>query len=172
MKGWIKQMKYALLFVLWCLAVMSPAMAHDYHVSITDVSYNARTQRLEVAMKVFTDDLEEALSRRTKTKVHYSSSSEQVKRYLEAYVQANLAFALQKGKPLKTVFLGSEEEADVVWLYVEIPLPGASLSQLYVRNGVLTELFTDQMNIVSLTYKGKTTSVLLQTGDTEKKLSL
>ncbi|MDX5420648.1 MAG: hypothetical protein LPK07_04150 [Hymenobacteraceae bacterium] len=167
-------MKYRLFSLLLLLAaffVVQPAAAHDYHASITDITYNPRTQSLEVAMKVFMDDLEDALSKRTKTKVRYSRSSEQVKQYMSDYVQANLVFELTKGKPLKHKFLGSEDDADVVWMYVEVPVQSATLPQLFVKNAVLTELFSDQMNIVNVTYKGKTESVLMQTGDTNKKVS-
>ncbi|WP_266204248.1 DUF6702 family protein [Pontibacter kalidii] len=168
-------MKYKFLpFLVLLLAafVAMPAAAHDYHASIADVRFNSRTQSLEVAVKVFMDDLENALSQRNKTKVVYNPASEQVKKYITDYLAANLALEVEKGKPLKQKFLGSEEDADVVWLYMEVPVQQASLPQLYVRNAVLTELFSDQMNIVNINYKGKTESVLLQRGETQKKVAL
>lgn len=168
-------MKYkflSLLLLLMTFAVARPALAHDYHASIADVRFNPRTQSLEVAVKVFMDDLEDALSKRFKSKVEYSSSSEQVKKYLSDYLSANLAFEVEKGKPLQQRFVGSEEDADVVWMYVEVPVKKSSLPQLYVKNAVLTELFSDQMNVVNINYKGNTESVLLQRGETQKKVSL
>lgn len=168
-------MKYRFLLVFSLLLTVSfakPVLAHDYHASIADVRFNPRTQSLEVAVKVFMDDLENALSQRNKTKVVYSHTSEQVKKYLADYLSTNLVLEVEKGKPLKQKFLGSEEDADVVWMYLEVPLQQASLPQLYVKNAVLTELFSDQMNIVNINYKGKTESVLLQRGDTQKKITL
>lgn len=147
-----------------------PVQAHDYHASITDVKFNPRTQSLEVAVKVFMDDLEAALSRRTKSSVTYSAS-EQVKKYLADYLSANLVFEVEKGKPLKQKFVGSEEDADVVWMYVEVPVQQASVPQLYVKNAVLTELFSDQMNIVNVNYRGTTESVMMQRGEVAKKVS-
>ncbi|ARS33952.1 DUF6702 family protein [Pontibacter actiniarum] len=168
-------MKYkflSLLLLLLAFGVARPAFAHDYHASIADVRFNPRSQALEVAVKVFMDDLEDALSRRNKTKVTYSSTSEQVKKYLADYLNANLVFEVEKGKPLKQRFVGSEEDADVVWMYVEVPVKQATVPQLYVTNAVLTELFSDQMNIVNINYKGETESVLLQRNETVKKVSL
>ena len=167
-------MKLKLLpFLLLLLFVfVQPAAAHEYHASIADVRYNPRTQSLEVAVKVFMDDLEDALSKRHKTTVVYSHTSEQVKKYLIDYLSSNLVLEVEKGKPLKQKFVGSEEDADVVWMYLEMPVQQTSLSQLYVKNAVLTELFSDQMNIVNINYKGKTESVLLQRGDTQKKVEL
>ncbi|MCX2738727.1 DUF6702 family protein [Pontibacter anaerobius] len=165
-----KFLPFLLLLLTVCMA--QPAAAHDYHASIADVRFNPRTQNLEVAVKVFMDDLEDALSQRNKTKVVYSHTSEQVTKYLTDYLAANLSLEVEKGKPLKQKFLGSEEDADVVWMYLEVPVDRESLPQLYVKNAVLTELFSDQMNIVNINYKGKTESVLLQRGETQKKVAL
>ncbi|WP_237144157.1 DUF6702 family protein [Pontibacter pamirensis] len=167
-------MKYKIFSVLLLIVaflVTQPVSAHDYHASITDVKYNPNTQSLEVAVKVFMDDLENALSRQAKTKVIYSSSSEEVKKYITEYLHKTLSFELEKGKPLKSRLLGSEEDVDVVWMYVEVPVQKGTLAQLYVKNAILMDLFTDQMNIVNVDYKGETESVLMQRGDVTKKLT-
>ncbi|MHA6249151.1 DUF6702 family protein [Pontibacter sp. CAU 1760] len=163
-----------LLLSLLLLAVMLPAhlaSAHDYHASITDATYNPRTKSLQVAVKVFRDDLEDALSRQAKTKVKYSSTSEEVQKQLANYVKPRLAFEVEKGKALPVKFVGSEEETDVVWLYVEVPMRQTSFAQLYVKNAILTDLFSDQMNIVNVSHKGKVESVMMQRGDAAKKLT-
>ena len=167
----MKYKVFSVLLLLVAFLAAQPASAHDYHASITDVKYNPRTQNLEVAVKVFMDDLENALSRHAKTKVTYSSSSEQVKNYIAEYLRSTLSFELEKGKPLKFKLLGSEEDVDVVWMYMEVPVQKTSLVQLYVKNAILTDLFTDQMNIVNVNYKGETESVLMQRGDVTKKLT-
>ena len=167
-------MKYkilSLLLLICALLTTQPASAHDYHASITDVKFNPRTQNLEVAVKVFMDDLENALSRQAKTKITYSSSSEEVKKQMADYLQNKLSFEVEKGKPLKTKLLGSEEDVDVVWMYLEVPVQKQTLAQLYVKNAILTDLFTDQMNIVNVNYKGETESVLMQRGDVTKKVT-
>ncbi|MFD2245960.1 DUF6702 family protein [Pontibacter ruber] len=164
-------MKYKSIILVLALSLTSLFVsAHDYHTSITDVSYNPRTKSLEVAVKVFTDDLEDALSRRNKRKITYSKSGE-VQRFLADYLQSSLTFEVAQGKPLKHTFVGAEEDADVIWAYVEVPLQATALSQLYVRNAVLTELFSDQMNIVNINYKGKVNSTLFQKDDGVKKIS-
>ncbi|WP_255474038.1 DUF6702 family protein [Pontibacter qinzhouensis] len=144
--------------------------AHDYHASITDISYNPKTQRLEVAIKVFMDDLEDALSKKTKGKIVYSKAAH-VQQHLQAYLQQHLVFEQEKGKPLQHHFLGSEAETDAVWAYVEVPVQHATLP-LLVHNTVLMELFNDQMNIVNINSKGKTNSLLFQKNDRPKKVNL
>lgn len=162
----------SIVLVLLGLFIGFTVQAHDYHASITDVTYNPKTQNLEVALRVFTDDLEEALSQKNKGKVSYSSQSDKIKQYIAEYVNASLSFELVAGKPLKQRIIGSEEETEAVWIYLEVPVQKAALSQLYVKNAVFTELFNDQMNVVNINYKGKTSSVLLQKNDVEKKITL
>ncbi len=164
----MKNQSFFIVFLFFL--VQFSGYAHDYHASITDVTFNPGTQRLEVAVKVFTDDLENALSVRSKSKIAYSNS-EKVQQHLQAYVEASLSFEVEKGKPLKQRFLGAEEVTDAVWIYVEVPVNTKGLSQLYVRNAVLTELFNDQMNVVNVTYRGKVNSVLLQKHEVTKKMT-
>lgn len=167
------KLNFRSVFTVLLLLLMSFfANAHDYHTSITDIKFNPRTQHLEVAVRVFTDDLENALTRRSKSKVTYSSSSNAVRQQLEDYLHANLSFELTKGKPLKYKYLGSEAEADVVWMYVEVPVNSNSLAEIHIKNAVLMEVFRDQMNIVNIDYKGKVNSTLLQQGETVKKFEL
>ncbi|MBD1398436.1 hypothetical protein H9Q13_14790 [Pontibacter sp. JH31] len=158
-----------IIFALALTFLSQFAFAHDYHASITDARYNPRSQSLEVAIKVFVDDLEEALSRRSKKKVVYNRSA-QVQQYVQEYIGASLSFELEKGKPLRPTFVGAEQEADVVWVYLEVPLKTPVLTHLYVRNVVLQELFSDQMNIVNLDYKGKVSSTLFQKNDGTRKM--
>ncbi|WP_242922852.1 DUF6702 family protein [Pontibacter liquoris] len=162
--------KSLVLSLLLVLLGTGASFAHNYHTSITDIKYNPRTQSLEVAVKVFTDDLENAISRRTKQEVHYSKS-EKLKQDLTAYLHSTLVFAVDKSAPLKYTLLGSEEEDNAVWLYVEVPVKQAALPRLHVKNTVLMETFPDQMNIVNVSYKGKTESALLQQDEQEKTFS-
>ena len=50
------------LLSLVLLAATLTAWAHAYHASIMEVRYNAPKKQLEIALKVFTDDFEQALS--------------------------------------------------------------------------------------------------------------
>jgi hypothetical protein len=163
--------KFLALLIACSALVCLPAFAHDFHTSITDISYNPRTKSLEVSLKVFTDDLETALSKFTKTKIVYDSRSDKQKQQLLNYLNQHVGFEVTKGKPLAYKVLGSEPETDAVWIYLEVPVQYASLKQLFVKNSTLTDLFSDQMNIVNINYKGKTESMLLQRGETVGKIS-
>ncbi|MFC6997689.1 DUF6702 family protein [Rufibacter roseus] len=160
------------LIILWALA-FSPLQgwAHDFHTSITDARYNARTKTYELAVRVFADDLENALSRRNKTNVRLDRS-ERVKKLIAEYLQANLSIAGAKGELPQQKFLGLQEESDAVWLYLEIPAAKAPAGQVWVQNALLTEIFDDQMNILNLEVAGKKHSILAKYRDTQHTISL
>lgn len=145
--------------------------AHDFHTSITDAQYNPRTKMYELAVRVFADDLEEALSRRHKTSVRLDRS-ERVNKLIAEYLQTHLAISASKGARTQQKFIGLQEESDAVWLYVEIPAGKAPIDQVWVQNALLTELFEDQMNILNLEVAGKKHSILAKTKDTQHVISL
>src|SRR5687768_4902575 len=51
------------------MAFSSAALAHPIHRSIAEADYNRTTQTLEVALRVFADDFEDALSAQAKKKI-------------------------------------------------------------------------------------------------------
>ncbi|MGV3539630.1 MAG: DUF6702 family protein [Rufibacter sp.] len=144
--------------------------AHEFHTSITDARYNPKTQSFELSIRVFADDLEEALTRRHKTSIRLDKS-ERVNKLIAEYLQTHLTISNAKGSRPNQKFVGLEEESDAIWLYVEIPAK-APAGQLWVYNSVLTEIFTDQANIVNVEAAGKKRTVLCRPGDTQHPVAL
>lgn len=166
--SWAKGWWCLLLLLVWLPAV---AGAHDFHTSITDARYNPKNQTYELSVRVFADDLEEALSRRHKTTVRLDRS-ERVNKLIAEYLQTHLAISAVKGTRATQKFIGAQEEADAIWLYVEIPASKAPAGQVWVQNALLTEIFDDQTNILNLEVAGKKRSVLCRTGDTQQTITL
>ncbi|WP_192820084.1 DUF6702 family protein [Rufibacter sp. LB8] len=153
------------------LLLALPAWAHEFHTSITDARYNPKTQTFELAVRVFADDLEEALSRRAKTVVRLDRSA-RVNQLIAEYVQAHLSISAAKGKKPVHKFIGVQEEADALWIYVEIPAGQVPAGQVYVQNALLMEVFTDQTNIVNVEVGGKKRSVLSRAGESQHVVGL
>ncbi|KAA3439325.1 DUF6702 family protein [Rufibacter hautae] len=147
------------------------AWAHEFHTSITDAKYNPKNQTYELAVRLFADDVEEALTRRHKATVRLDRS-ERVNRLLAEYLQTHLAISTVKGTRATQKFIGAQEEADAIWVYVEIPAGKAPAGQLWVQNALLMEVFDDQTNILNLEVAGKKRSVLCRAGETQQTVSL
>ncbi|MEM0999147.1 MAG: DUF6702 family protein [Bacteroidota bacterium] len=141
-----------------------PAGAHDFHVSITDVRHNPEQKSLEVAVKIFTDDLESALEGlgapplRLHTEREHPKTDSLLARYLNHRIQFDVNDQQVTGN-----FLGKEYETDATWCYIEfadVPDP----TTITVTNRLFFERFDDQSNLVHLEVHGKKKSLLLHIG--------
>ena len=158
-----------LLFSLLLLASLT-VWAHTYHASILDVRYNPAKQQLEVALKVFTDDFEKALSVGQPTPISLDQTPKPlVQQLTTALLRKSLAFGARPGEALPLQFLGLQKERDAHWLYFTLktarPLTGFTL-----RNTLLLDQFPDQMNIVNLDAKGRKQSLLFREGEEQQQL--
>jgi hypothetical protein len=125
---------------------------HDYHVSITHIDHNPTTQSLEITTKIFTDDLERAI---TSTPAHAERRPLHLGQEKEApdanqlilnYLQSHLHLTIN-GKPAMLLWVGKEVELDLTYCYLEVK--GVShVKELTVENTVLTTLFHDQSNLI------------------------
>lgn len=88
------------------------------------------------------------------------------------YLQAHLSISTNKGTRVTQKFIGAQEEADAIWLYLEIPAGKTPSGELWVHNALLTEVFADQTNILNLDIAGKKRSVLCRTGDVQQGVTL
>ena len=153
------------------LVFATAAWAHAYHASIMEARLNAKTQQLEVALKVFSDDLETALSAGQPRRLSLSEMpANQLTPLLAAYVRRTVAIGTKPGEALPITYVGQQVEKDAHWLYFSVKLPGAARS-LTLRHRLFMEQFPDQMNVVNLEAGGKKQSALFREGNEEQRLS-
>jgi hypothetical protein len=159
------------------LVLLVPLLAlarHTYHSSILELRINPQQQQLELALKVFTDDLENALSKGRPQ--HLTLQDPRVIPLAEAYLRSHLELALpytssrQPRLPLTLQFLGMQPEKDAYWLYAKAKLPRAA-SAVWLRNTVLLDIFSDQMNIVNAESGSAKASELFRAGHEQAVLT-
>lgn len=145
--------------------------AHPFFISLTEIRYNPSSQKMEIAQKIFWDDLEEALGNHFDEKVDFLNPSDKVKldRQVKEYLLKNNQVTVN-GKVLTLNFLGFEIEEDAAWFYIE-----SSTSELpktvEVKNTILLEDFAGQQNIVHVYNQSKSPrSLLLGKGEEKGKI--
>ncbi|WP_304517557.1 DUF6702 family protein [Cecembia rubra] len=145
---------------------------HPFYISLTEIRYNPNGKSLEIAQKIFWDDLEVALGEIHKTKVDFLNPSD--KKKLEEMVQAYLMEKNEirvNGQPVKLKYLGFEIEEEAAWFYMEaekVPLP----KTVDVYNAVLLQHFEGQQNIVNFYLDRKPKSLILQKGKERGRLEV
>ncbi|MCI4671381.1 MAG: hypothetical protein MRZ79_24785 [Bacteroidia bacterium] len=138
-------------------------VAHPFHLSTTEIFFNQDQKTLEISLKLFVDDLDDGLEKAGFGKMDLGTSKENENAdiFLYKYLLDNFELAVDN-KPRKFSFIGKEyEKGNVVWCYLEVK--GVKrMSSLYLRNHILTEVFSDQQNIVHVKKDSKTKSLRLR----------
>lgn len=145
------------------------AWAHTYHASLAELRYNPAKKQVEISLKVFTDDLEKALSQGQAVAVHLDEQP-RANALAAAYLQRTLRIGTRPGEALPLQLLGMQHEQDAYWLYARVALPRAARHSLRLRQTVLLDLFSDQMNIVNFEAAGQKQSALFRAGNEEQEL--
>lgn len=149
-------------------AAAPSAAAHKFYTSLARVEYNAEEKSVEVTLRVFADDLELALKRRTGREVKLDRTKDAGQLVL-AYLRDTFEIKNRDGETKALKWVGMELRAGVVWLYVEAEMP-EGLSGARLRDHLLFELFAEQVNTVSVRYQGASADLVFVRGDGEHAL--
>lgn len=143
---------------------------HPFHVSTTEITHNAKNKSLEITCRIFTDDFENVLSKQFKTKTDLCAKNreKEMSALIKSYIETNLKFVVD-GKAVKYNYLGFENDHEATNVYLEVSKV-AVFKTLAAHNGVLYDLFDDQMNILHVEKSGKRKST--KASFPEKKMSV
>jgi hypothetical protein len=154
------------------VAIAGPAESHPLHTSLAELTYDSAQREVNISLRVFVDDFSRASAAyaRAKRRMTQASSRAQSSE-LPALVYVRSAFAMtdRSGRRLPLAYCGGKRVADLIWLCFHTSAPGG-LAGLRVSNGILFDLYSDQINIVQAAYRGKKISLLFTHGDGFKRL--
>lgn len=147
---------------------------HKIHVSVAQIEFNQKSRMAEIVIRVYADDLENALSQHAKHQIKIDpATANKDKRNGDAviaYLKDNLELKDKAGRPVKLVWIGMEWQVDMFWLYVEGKMPsGLDGSQL--RNRIFFDLFDDQVNIVNAKIQNKQIGLMFEPKDGFKTIA-
>jgi hypothetical protein len=146
---------------------------HKIHVSVTYLEFNHPKQTVEIVVRVFTDDLENALSQRAKRAVKIDPATADKDRrvgdLVMAYLRSNFELKNKAGHPITLSWNGIEGQMDMFWLYVKGRMSGG-LEGAQIRNKIFCELFDDQVNIVNAKHQGKQIGLMFESKDDFKAI--
>ncbi len=134
---------------------------HKFYVSLVQLDHNEKDTLLEITMKIFTDDLENALEVQSGLLLKLGTQHElpESDSILVNYILDNFKLKLN-GQDLIINYLGKEVDLDVTWCYLEVS--GVEfIEKMEIIDKMLTEIFEDQSNLIKVKYKGKESAALL-----------
>jgi hypothetical protein len=123
-------------------------MAHPLHTTMTELTEDRTHGTVRATIRVFADDFGKA--RGTKPEL--------------AYVSSTFAFTDRNGRQLVLRSCGTRSTGELLWICIEAT-SADGLAALRVRNGMLSDLFDDQVNVVQGSVAGARRSLLFTKGD-------
>ena len=171
-KGILKWMLFSGFCLMQLLYARPSSERHHFHVSITQIDHNAQAGTLEIAVKIFVDDLESSIAALGGGKLQLGEAGQAANAdsILFAYLENRLQVTVNE-KPRKMTWVGNEIEADAVWCFLEIGQI-KNISSIEITNRVLMERFEDQANVVHVKANGQSKSLFLNADHLNDRLIL
>ncbi len=152
----------SLLTSFWML------LAHPFYISLTEMRYNPNSRKMEIAEKIFWDDLEVSLGKEFGQSVDFLNPKDKAKlnQQLQAYLLKHNQLWVN-GKLVSLNYLGYEVDEDAAWFYLESATSEAPVT-VEVKNTILLEEFDGQQNIVHVYHQSRSPKSLLLGKGAEK----
>ena len=159
--------QFLLLFAVLFLCSFT---VHKFYVSVTQIDYVPSKKRVEITSRIFIDDLEKALTKKFNKKVNLTSTKElpEAEELIKSYLKEKIKVSINK-KSQNIEFLAREVEGDVLILYTKIAI-SKKINTFEIYNSLLTEVYTDQQNIVHTNINSNKKSILLTNTELRSKI--
>ncbi|HEX9607710.1 MAG TPA: DUF6702 family protein [Gemmatimonadaceae bacterium] len=156
-----------LLLCLLLASALRTAEAHAIHMSFTEVRYLGGNRTLQLWLRVFANDFAAAAARRSGIRL----SRDTVIDYTvgTAYLRQTLQLVRANGQAMNLVSCGVKRANDMLMFCLQAAAPDGT-QKIKMRNTVMMELFSDQVNVVQTVDGGARASRLFVRGDGLKPL--
>jgi hypothetical protein len=158
------------IFCFFCVRLLV-SFVHPIHVSVAEIEMDEKDKRLEIMMRVFTDDLELSLRKATnQPELDVLSLSEKARdEIVSSYLKNHFKISLD-GKAQKITYLGHEQEDPALIFYIEVPNV-KKWKTIQIQDDIITEIHADQSNLVHVTVREKIRSLRLTKNNPVDKLT-
>lgn len=165
------------LYMLVCISfAASPLSAHPFAVTSTEVEYNEETRTFEVSMRVYPEQLEQALRKETGRTISLEQSTDidnLILRYLSSHFSIRNSTIAAKPTAEKSHpsirWIGKEVTPKSVWIYFEVPFEG-SLRGLVVKNSTFFEISPEQLHSITMKVNDRVAACTLSRREPESLL--
>lgn len=143
--------KFLTLLVI-VVPLLFAMQAHPVYVSNTEIDYKKKDKRLEIAVKIFSDDLEDAISEIKGTTVEIGTDREHEKatEYIIEYFQKHFELTINSKKvPFEYVTRKLvRKDFFATWVLLKVEKV-KNLKSLKLRNNLLIDYHSEQQNIIN-----------------------
>lgn len=146
--------KYSLFAILLLFISSFQKVKHPFFVSVIDLNYKQKEHALQISVKLFTNDLEDALKRTTKKKIDILNpiNKAETDSILFNYIIKRLNISINSKKQTLH-FIGYEKEEEAIWTYLEIK-NSLQPKKINIETKLLYDFLPQQINIVHTNVNG------------------
>lgn len=137
------------------------SIMHKYYLSVSEIEYKAESKSLQITTRVFIDDFQDVLNKRYGQSADFTKENgiAENKNLIEKYLTGKLIIKTDN-QLVELEYLGGEIEGDQLVLYIE-GTEVENFRKILVTNLILTDLYSDQKNVVHVQIGDQIKSFLL-----------
>lgn len=144
-------MKKQFCFLLLLSSILFSFLWHPIYISTTEIDYNKSEKSLEIAIKVFSDDLEKALTKAEGSKIEIGTDREheQATKYIEEYIKRHFRLKVN-GRAVDMNYINRKlvrEDFFAIWVLFSVSKVN-KIKTLNLMNNILIDLHEGQQNFV------------------------
>ena len=142
------------LSILLLLSIFSfgftTSEVHKFYTSLTEIDYLTDKREIQVALKIFTDDLEDAIKKDDGKQLYLDTSKEieNTDAYLKKYLLNNFTIKI-KEKQQTMQYAGKEYIDDATWVYFKYSDLPKRIKSISITNNVIISLHRKQKNLIN-----------------------
>lgn len=137
-------------FLILILPLFAFVAVHKFYVSVTNIKYSEKDKTLQITSRVFIDDFDLLLKERygVLTNLATKTEAKDAEEYIQKYINTKFRISINE-KDVPVTYIGREYDNDIIVLYLEVEdVVFKKLKSIEVENGMLTDLFDEQKNLV------------------------
>lgn len=125
---------------------------HPFHVSVTQLEYQAEEKAIQISSKVFLDDLETCFNEEFETDLDLwdERDNPKVDSLIQIFFEKHLKIWVN-GKEKELIYIGKETSLDDTWVHFQVKRV-RRLKSLKAQNTFGIIQFDDQVNLLHLEY--------------------
>jgi hypothetical protein len=165
----IKKMRWVGLMVL----LTGSSWLHPVHVSITNLDLDPVRGKVELSVKIFADDFQDLILHKYGVQlniVEQVDPGENISAVNE-YMQESLQLVFNDDETVILQFVESKLNEGAIWLFYSYEHPG-KIQKVDIVNRVMLEKFSDQTNLMIVTYDEKQNGYRLDNKTTELSFNI
>ena len=150
-------MKNLFLFIVFASTLFLSLAPHPVYVSNTEIDYKENEKKIEIAVRVFCEDLQTALSDMKGKSIEIGTEREHknATKYIVEYFKKHLVFEIN-GKKREYTYVQREvvkEDFYSMWVLLKIEKL-KRVKSIVLKNDLLIDLHATQQNIISFKRAG------------------